>query len=62
MTLVFLASALAGGVSVGFAEFARPAPPPPTGLSVVATQTSLTLSWNPVPLATGYGVYLDGGL
>ena len=61
VALVFLASALAGGVSVGFAEFARPAPPPPTGLSVVATQTSLTLSWNPMPLATGYGLYLDGG-
>ena len=60
LTFLVLASVVAGG-GAALAEFGGSSPslPPPTGLTVSATPTSLTLNWQPVPFATGYGVYLD---
>ena len=57
--LVLLAAGLAG-VGSAAASFGRSAPPAPTGLAVTAEEHSLTLSWDPVASATGYGLYLDG--
>jgi hypothetical protein len=34
----------------------------PSGLNVSATQSSLTLTWDPVPSASGYRTVLDGSL
>ena len=60
LTFLVLASVVAGG-GAALAEFGGSSPslPPPTGLTVSATPTSLTLNWQPVPYASGYGVYLD---
>ena len=64
--LAAVAAVAAMLVSVGSAAAEQPPGPtsnrvpPPTGLAVTATTTSLKLTWIPVTVATGYALYLDG--
>ena len=62
------AAAVAMLMSIGAAAAELPSGPsgnqlpPPSGLAVTATQTSLKLTWNPVTGANTYALYLDGPL
>src|SRR3989442_15286019 len=61
ITALFAAAALAlsGAAGADMAVGGGGKPPKPTGLTVAATATSLTLSWNPAGGAASYGLYLD---